>query len=239
MFFVTFVLTSRAMARAKSKSFRATLERLDSNLGWVIIRIPFDVKKTWGGSRIKVRGQVNGATFRTSLFPQKDGSHFLLVNKKLQKEACIVTGSTAEFHLEPDTEPRVATMAPELERIFMQSKRMRAWFDELSYSYRKWISEWIMQPKSAESRRRRADQIAERLMETMEAEQELPPLIQSALTNNPQAREGWQRMTRIQRRGELFGIFYYRTPEARVRRLQKTLQAAVNVAKRELGETEL
>jgi len=222
------------MAGAKPKSFRATLERLDSNLGWVIIRIPFDVKKTWGGSRIKVRGQVNGAKFRTSLFPQKDGSHFLLVNKKVQKEARILTGSTAEFHLEPDTEPRVATAAPELEQIFKQSKRMKTWFDDLSYSYRKWISEWIMQPKNGESRKRRAEQIAERIMETMEAERELPPLIQSAMANNGMAREGWQRMTRIQRRGELFAIFYYRTPEARMRRLQKALQAAVDVAKREM-----
>src|SRR5215472_8111593 len=105
------------MPRTKSKSFRATLELLDSNLGWVIVHIPFDVKKTWGASRIKVRGEVNGATFRTSLFPQKDGSHFLLVNKKVQKEAHIVTGSTAEFHLEPDTEVREATVAPELEQI--------------------------------------------------------------------------------------------------------------------------
>jgi len=225
------------MTRAKSKSFRATLERLDSNLGWVIIRIPFDVKKTWGTSRIKVKGEVNGVTFRTSLFPQKDGSHFLLVNKKVQKEAHVVTGSTAEFHLEPDTEPRTATPAPELERIFKQSKRMRAWFNDLSYSYRKWISEWIMQPKSGESRKRRADQIAERLMETMEAERELPPLIQSALATNHLAREGWQRMTRIQRRGELFGIFYYRTPEARMRRLQKAIQTAVDVAKRELDRS--
>lgn len=221
------------MARAKSKSFRATLERLDSNLGWVIIRIPFDVKKTWGASRIKVKGQVNGAIFRTSLFPQKDGSHFLLVNKKVQKEARIVTGSTAEFHLEPDTEPRVAVVAPELDRILKQSKRMKAWFGDLSYSYRRWISEWIMQPKSHESRKRRADQIAERLMETMEAEQELPPLIQGALAGNHLAREGWQRMTPIQRRGELFGVFYYRTPEARMRRVQKAMQMAVDVAKRE------
>lgn len=40
-------------------------------------------------------------------------------------------------------------------------------------------------------------------------------------------------MTPIQRRGELFGVFYYRTPEARMRRVQKAMQMAVDVAKRE------
>jgi Domain of unknown function (DUF1905) len=71
--------TATAMASPKSKTFRATLERLRSDLGWVIVRLPFDVRKTWGGSRLKVFGEVNGVRFRTSLFPQKDGQHFIPV----------------------------------------------------------------------------------------------------------------------------------------------------------------
>lgn len=220
------------MPKGKSKSFRATLEHLSSALGWVIVRIPFDVRETWGKSRVKVCGEVNGTTFRTTLFPQRDGSHFLLVNKKLQKAARLVPGSAAEFHIEPDASPRVISVPAELERIFKQSKRMKSWFDHLSYSYQKWISEWVSQPKSPGSRRRRAEQIAERMLETMEAERELPPLLRTAFANNPMAGQGWQKMTPIQRRGELMGIFYYRTPDARSRRLQKTMQAAVAVARK-------
>jgi hypothetical protein len=216
----------------KPKSFRGTLEHLQTGLGWVIVRIPFDVKQTWGGSRMKVRGEVNGATFRTSLFPQKSGEHFLLVNKQLQKAAGIRPGSTAEFHLEIDTAPRVATVPRELDRIFQQSKRLRKWFDSLSYSYRYEMGRLIAQRKSEASRKRRAEQIAELLLETMEAERELPPLIKTALDQNAAAREGWKRMTPIQRRGQLMGIFYYRTPEARARRLQKALEIAMSVAER-------
>jgi uncharacterized protein YdeI (YjbR/CyaY-like superfamily) len=210
----------------KPQSFRGTLEHLQSGLGWVIVRVPFDVKRTWGGSRAKVRGEVNGATFRTSLFPQKNGSHFLLINKQLQKDAGIRAGSTAEFHLEVDTAPRLAAIPQELERIFQQSKRLRKWFDSLSYSYRYEMSRRISLPKSAEARKRRAEQIAELLLETMEAERELPPLIKTALDQNPVAREGWNAMTPTQRRGHLMGVFYYRTPEARARRLQKAMEAA-------------
>ena len=216
----------------KPKSFRGTLERLQSGLGWVIVRIPFDVKRTWGGSRIKVKGEVNGATFRTSLFPQKNGSHFLLINKQLQKAAAIRPGSTAQFRLDIDTAPRVATVPQELDRIFQQSKRLKKWFDSLSYSYRYEMSRRILQPKSHESRKRRAEQIAELLLETMEAERELPPLIKTALDQNPAAREGWKHMTPTQRRGQLMGIFYYRTPEARVRRMRKALEIAMSVAER-------
>ena len=221
-----------SMPKTKSKSFHATLERMQSNLGWVIISIPFDVKKTWGASRVKVRGEVNGHAFRTSLFPQKNGEHFLLVNKKIQKGARIAPGSTAEFHLEPDTAPRIVSIPAELEAIFKQSRRLRSWFDALSYSYRNEISRRIAEPKSKDSRKKRAEQMAERLLETIEAERDLPPLIQTALAKSRVAREGWERMTPIQRRSHLMGIFYYRTPDARACRLQKAMEAARQVAER-------
>ena len=227
------------MRESQVKIFRGTLERLRGNLGWVIVRIPFDVKKTWGSARPKVRGEVNGAVFRTSVFPEKDGRAFLLINKQVQKDAGIVEGITANFKIELDTEPREVKIPGELNGIFKESRRLKKWFESLSYSYRRWIAEWIAEPKSAASRERRADQIAERLMETMEAERELPPLIKTAFERNALAREGWGRMTARQRRGELMAIFYYRTPEARQRRLQKVLETAKSVATRKLETSDL
>ena len=226
------------MAAPKSRTFRATLERLRSDLGWVIVRLPFDAKKTWGSGRIKVRGQVNGVSFRTSLFPQKDGGHFILVNKKTQKAACVFLGNTAEFRLELDTKARVVAVPSAFGSLLRQSKKMRTFFESLPFSYRNAISDWISEPKSIESRRRRAEQIAERLLETMEAELELPPLLQTAFARNPVAREGWTRMTPRQRRGELMAIFYYRNPESRVRRLQKTMDFAKQVAERSSRQVE-
>ena len=222
------------MPSPKSKTFRATLERLRSDLGWVIVRLPFDVRKTWGGSRVKVFGVVNGVRFRTSVFPQKDGHHFILINNKIQKSARVFLGNTAEFRLELDTQPRIVAVPSEFESIFKRSKKLRAFFDALTFSYRNAISTWISEPKSKATRRRRAEQVAERLLETIEAEQELPPLIEIAFARNPMAREGWARMTPRQRRGELMSIFHYRNPESRARRLQKTLDLASKVAERSL-----
>ena len=226
------------MAASKPKIFRAPLERLRANLGWVIVRLPFDVKKAWGSGRIKVYGKVNGVHFRTSLFPQKDGTHFILVNNKIQKAARVFLGNTAEFRLELDTEPRAVAVPSEFASLLKQSKKMRRFFDSLPFSYRNPISMWISEPKSTASRRRRAEQIAERLLETMEAEQELPPLIQTAFVRNPIAHQGWLQMTPRQRRGELMAIFYYRNPESRARRLQKTLDFAKQAAERKIRRTE-
>lgn len=94
------------------------------------------------------------------------------------------------------------------------------------------ICKWAVQPKGSETRRRRADQIAERLLSTMEAERELPPNLEAAFAANSRAREGWRLMSTAQRRRQLLGVFCYRSPDARSRRIERLMEEAVNVARR-------
>jgi uncharacterized protein YdeI (YjbR/CyaY-like superfamily) len=216
-----------------AKSFKATLERMLSNLGWVIVRIPHDVPKIWGTrGMLKVKGEINGFAFRTSLFPTGKGYHYLLVNKRMQAGAHAAPGDTAHFRIEPDTEKRVATIPAELQRILNEERSFRRWFDKLNYSTRKWIADWITQVKSPEARVRRAEQVAEQLLATMEAERELPPILKLAFARDPRAFTGWQRMSPSHRRGHLLAIFYYRTPDARDRRIAKMLEDALAFADR-------
>lgn len=219
---------SKPQPRQVSKSFEATLERLRSNLGWVVIRIPFNVQTIWGTrGMFRVRGEINGFAFRTSLFPTRKGEHFLLVNKKMQAGAHAFEGSAAEFLLEPDTKERIIAIPAEFKRILAEDHAFRRWFDGLSYSIRKWLSDWIVQPKSAASRVRRAEQVAEQLFSAMEAERELPPALQLAFTRDPRALEGWNLMSSSHRRAQLIAIFYYRSPDARARRLEKVIAEAI------------
>ena len=221
------------MPKPAKKSFRATLERLRSNLGWVIVWIPFNVQKVWGTrGRLRVRGEINGFGFRTSLFPTRRGEHFLLVNKKMQAGGRASEGETAEFHLQPDTEERVVVIPAELKHILAEHKTFRRWFDALSYSIRKWISDWVVQPKSASARIRRAAQVAEQLFSAMEAERELPPALKLAFTRDPRALEGWHLMSPSHRRGLLIAVFYYRSPEARARRVGKIVEEAIAQAEK-------
>jgi uncharacterized protein YdeI (YjbR/CyaY-like superfamily) len=219
------------MDKSKAKSFQAALVRMASRLGWVIAHIPFDVRETWGaGGRPKVKGEINGFPFRTSLFPTSAGGHFLLINKRMQRGAKVAAGIKAKFRLELDTEERVAAVPAEMKRIFAEERKLGRWYEKLNYSTRKWIADWISEVKSAEARVRRAEQVSEQLLATMEAERELPPILQVAFARNPQAGQGWELMSAVQRRGELLAIFYYRSPEARARRVEKTLQAAAELA---------
>lgn len=221
------------MAKSTAKSFRANLERLRSGLNWVIVRVPFDVKKTWGaGGRPKVKGEINGFAFRTSLFPMRDGGHFLLVNKRMQRGAQTVLGTVARVRLEPDSEERVVAVPVEMKHIFAEERSLGRWFDQLNYSTRKWIADWISGVKSADARVRRAEQVSEQLLATMEAERELPPILQVAFARTPRARQGWEQMSSTQRRGQLLAIFYYRSPEARARRVDKVVQEAAERAEK-------
>src|SRR5215469_1705074 len=207
------------------KRFRVVLEK-ERGLGWTIARVPFDPAKAWPKMiRHRVCGEVNGAAFRTSLFADGDG-YFLLVNRETQKRARVALGVSVEITLEPDMEPRPAELPEVLEALLEDEAGLRVWYDELSESTRREIGKWVLGVKSEEARRRRAQQMAERLLATMEAEVELPPLIARAFRSRPKAKAGWQRMTPTQRRMGLMAVFYYQTPEARERRLEKLLEAA-------------
>src|ERR1035438_4670384 len=140
-----------------AKRFEARLERMRSRLNWVVIYLPFDAAKVWGlRGQIKVKGDVNGFAFRTSLFPTGQGRHLLLVNKRMQKGALAVEGSVARFQIELDSEERTVIVPDELKRILggisSEARSLRRWYDDLNYSTRSDIAKWIGDPRSEERR---------------------------------------------------------------------------------------
>jgi hypothetical protein len=219
--------------KPKSQFFQAKLERLRSRLQWVVVYMSFDAAEVWGlRAQIKVKGEINGFRFRSSLFPTREGRHFLLVNKKMQKGARTGEGKLASVRIEPDLEKRVARVPSCLSPILKQEPSLKSWYEKLNHSTRVEIAKWIAEPKSAAARTRRAEQMAERLFSVMDAERELPPILQLAFARNPGTQQGWNSMPPSRRRGHLFGIFYYRTPEAQSRRITKLLDDARAVAEK-------
>lgn len=214
-----------------NKTFRSTLERSGDALNWTIIRVPVDVAKTWGvRGQLRVKGEINGFPFRTSLFPTGNGGHIMMVNKQMQKGGKTAVGMEARFRMEPDTEKREVIEPAELTRILKQSKSLQKFYLLFNDSYRREMGKWVGQPKSGEARERRAEQLAERLMLTMEGERELPPALQAAFVQNPLARKGWERMPASHRRSHLMGIFGYKSPESRAKRLAKAVEEMVQYA---------
>jgi uncharacterized protein YdeI (YjbR/CyaY-like superfamily) len=208
----------------RDQTFHATLEQGSLALGWIIARTPFDPAGVWPKMiRLRVRGEINDFPFRTSLFPDLRGGFYLLVNRAMQKASGANLGDTAEFRLEPDLDDRAAELPDELAVLLDDEPGLRSWYDSLTECTRREIGKWINGVKSDASRMKRAEQMAERLLATMEAEIQLPPLISSAFRRNPRARAAWDTLTPLQRRNQLMAVFYYQTPDARERRTEKII----------------
>jgi len=217
------------MTTSKIQSFTVLLEPDQTRLRWVIARVPFDPAKAWPVRKgRRVRGEIEGFAFRTTLFPRPGGGeHYLLVNKKMQAAAGVRAGEKARIWLEPDLEEREILLPEELKRELNFDRRLRNWFDGLSDSMRRESGKWADEPKSPASRKKRAEKMAERLMQAMEGEQEPPPVLKAAFQRQPRAREAWFALTPTQRRNHLLGIFYYETAEGRARRAAKAIEEAV------------
>jgi uncharacterized protein YdeI (YjbR/CyaY-like superfamily) len=225
------------MSPTSAKTFTAVLEPLQTGLGWVVTRIPFEIAKAWPVRKgLRVRGEIEGFQFRSSLMAYAaGGGHFLLVNRKMQAAARARVGSKVRIRLEPDLEERPAVVPAGLERALKEDRRLRRWFDGLSPALRRDVGKWVMEPKSKASRDKRAEQVAEWMLLTMEGEidpADPPPILKAAFQRQPQARVGWEAMTPARRRNHLLGIFHLRTAEARERRAAKAVEDALLVARR-------
>jgi hypothetical protein len=144
--------------------FKSRLKKLESSdndrsgaLGWRIVDVPFDVKKVLGkGGTVPVTGTVNGFSFRTSLFPRKTGKHFLPINKSIQKgSGAINLGDKVEVILELDTVKRTVKTPELLAGFLAEDKDLRKYFDTMSYSMRKYMSDFITQAKSKDVQKRK------------------------------------------------------------------------------------
>ena len=116
-----------------------------------------------------------------------------------------------------------------MDSLLDEEPGLRDFYDSFSESMRREIGKWVTGVKSDASRRKRAEQMAERMYAAMEGELELPPIIAAAFRKRPKAKIGWAKMTQLQRRQELLAVFYYQSVEARDRRVAKLCE---NAAKR-------
>ena len=225
------------MKNAHDRSFTAVLEPLRNGLGWVVARVPFDIAEAWPVRRgTRVRGEIDGVAMKTSLMAYGRGDgHFLLVNRKIQALAGAGLGSKVRVRLEPDLEERPAVIPAELALALKGERGLRKWFDRLGEAMRRDVGKWVAEPKSAASRKRRAEQTAEWLLLAMEGERDPkdpPPILKAAFQREPRARAGWGAMTAAQRRRHLLGIFHYQGVEAREKRAAQAVEDAIRAADR-------
>ena len=152
---------SKASAKPAVKRFRALVERGEGSV--CAISIDFDVEKAFGKrGRVPVRGTLNGAPFRGSLFPM-GGCHFMVVNRHLREAAGVSGGETVPVVMERDDEPRVIDPPADFARALGESRGALDAWDKLSYTHRREHVEHIEEAKKPETRLRRIEKSIELL----------------------------------------------------------------------------
>jgi hypothetical protein len=142
---------------ATQKRFRVLLEKDDKSEA-TGIAIPFDVEKVFGTrARVPVRGTINGFPYRSSIFPYRDGKHYMAVNKATREGAKAKGGETISVVMERDEEPRVITPSTDLARALKASKEARVAWEKLSYTHQKEYAKAIEDAKKPETRARRIE----------------------------------------------------------------------------------
>jgi hypothetical protein len=146
------------------QEFQAKLMAKGPGGAWTYLPIPFDVSQVFGSkARIPVTGTINDFPFRNSLMPEGDGTHSMMVSKKLQLGANARAGDLVSIALEPDTAERCILPPKELEAALMENQQAASVFDTLAYSHKKEYVDWILAAKQAATKSSRATKAAEML----------------------------------------------------------------------------
>lgn len=142
--------------------FKATPYNIGS---WTILRLPRDVSaKLPSRGQTMVKGTINDFPFRTALEPDGNWSHWLHVDKNMQKSAKVKLGDVVTLAIESTKEwPEPAIPAdwqaaldanPQVETLWKRITPMARW---------EWIR-WIGSTKVPETRKRRVEVSCSKLL---------------------------------------------------------------------------
>jgi hypothetical protein len=139
-----------------AKKFTTTVEAIGPGGAWTRIALPFDATKVFGSKgRTSVRGTINGCPFRSSIFPNGDGSFHMMMNKALLGAASVAPGDRVKVVMEKDEGTRAVSTPPDLARALAKNRVAKQTFDGKTDAFRNEYIAWITSAKQDETRRRR------------------------------------------------------------------------------------
>lgn len=147
--------------------FRATLLKPAEpprGASWAFFILPKDAsKKLPRRGRVAVKGSINGHSFRATLEPDGQNSHWLKVSKRLREAAGIAVGTIVSLELSAlDKEPEPILPA-DLRKALAAAPNARAvWTDITPLARQDWIH-WITSAKREETRGRRIESACDML----------------------------------------------------------------------------
>ena len=145
-------------------TFRAKLWAPMEGKGWSFVTMPKPASAQLPArGRVAVVGTINGFEFRSSAFPDGDGSHNIQVNGTMREGAKVSVGDSAEFSIFPSTDAVKVTVPADLSAGLKKSAKAGALWDAITPKARaEWVS-WIASAKKEVTRTARTGKTIERL----------------------------------------------------------------------------
>jgi hypothetical protein len=141
-----------------SYSFEAVLIRPEGVGTWTYLNIPRDISAIFASrGQVRVKGTINGYSFRTTALPRGDGTHYLVVGKSIRDQILATQGDTVKVILEPDSEERQVVIPEDLKEAFISQPQAKDVFETLSNSHKKEYVNWILSAKQVDTRQRRIE----------------------------------------------------------------------------------
>jgi hypothetical protein len=141
----------------KAQTFKAKLEAGGQGGAWVRLQVPFNVEKVFGQrGRVSVIATLNGKSFATSIFPNGDGTHHMLVNKTMQREASVGAGDAVTTSLRVDDGSADIELPAVLVDAIARNRTAKDKFEALSAACRREYAAWVGGAKKQETRATRA-----------------------------------------------------------------------------------
>jgi len=150
-------------ATKNSATFKTTL--LSGGKTATGIVVPPEVVELLGShKRPPVKVTIKGHTYRSTVAVMK-GKCMVGVSAENREAAGVKAGDELDVKLELDTEPREVVLPEDFKKALAKSAPARRYFEELSYSKKRWYVLPIEGAKTSETRARRIDKAVAHLKE--------------------------------------------------------------------------
>lgn len=123
---------------------------------WIILRLPQPASAQLPSrGQVMVKGRINDAAFHTALEPDGNGSHWLALDKQLQKTTGAGVDDTVAVTLEPTKDWPEPAVPPDVRAALAASTTAQALWAKITPMARwEWLR-WIGATSQAETRKRR------------------------------------------------------------------------------------
>jgi hypothetical protein len=146
----------RGIITMSSHSFTAQLRTQGPGGAWIYLALPAEVADALGtAEKIEVQGTINGHPFRTSISPNAEGSHHLMIDRAMRAGATAGVGDDVEVVLEPDTTVYELVIPEDLIEAVQVEPEVSEGFERLTEVQRTRFVHWINGARLVETRRTR------------------------------------------------------------------------------------